>query len=187
MRRLARISIDLAALLSLALFAATLFLWVRGVQLDEHFWAYPDTGDRLRTVGLWSYRNGFCLADMQWESSPSDVAAMARERSRTPRWASSPSGGAGWERGFSKVDVRWKFAGFAWLRHGTDRTPWRFFVFPAWFPALAFGALPTYAIVSRLRRRCEASGCCPTCGYDLRATPDRCPECGALTPHRAHP
>ena len=62
MRRLARISIDLAALLSLALFAATLFLWVRGVQLDEHFWAYPDTGDRLRTVGLWSYRNGFCLA-----------------------------------------------------------------------------------------------------------------------------
>jgi hypothetical protein len=40
----------------------------------------------------------------------------------------------------------------------------------------AFSALPAFR--GRRRRARAAQGLCPACGYDLRASPERCPECG---------
>jgi hypothetical protein len=52
---------------------------------------------------------------------------------------------------------------------------------PYWFVIVAFGFLPSIWIISisrNLLRTKRLPGHCLVCGYDLRATPDRCPECG---------
>jgi hypothetical protein len=51
-------------------------------------------------------------------------------------------------------------------------------MFPIWLVLLLPLAVFVRSLV-RLRRIMEP-GKCLSCGYDLRATPDRCPECGVL-------
>ena len=53
--------------------------------------------------------------------------------------------------------------------------------FPAWSAVLLTALLPGLwlALLRRRRRRMGfAANSCQVCGYDLRTSPDRCPECG---------
>jgi hypothetical protein len=43
-------------------------------------------------------------------------------------------------------------------------------------------ALPMIALWRRCRREWRSAHLCPSCGYDLHASADRCPECGATFP-----
>jgi hypothetical protein len=55
---------------------------------------------------------------------------------------------------------------------------------PFWFIALCFAlpALPAFRSITRKvrNRRRHREVTCLSCGYDLRASPERCPECGRI-------
>jgi hypothetical protein len=58
---------------------------------------------------------------------------------------------------------------------------------PLWSVALLTGLLPTLWIIDarRGRRPRRHTGLCANCAYDLRASTDRCPECGTPLPATA--
>jgi hypothetical protein len=58
-------------------------------------------------------------------------------------------------------------------------------IVPYWLLVLPTVPLPLLWAASRTLnalddRRVRRLGRCPVCGYDLRASPGRCPECGAV-------
>jgi hypothetical protein len=74
----------------------------------------------------------------------------------------------------------------AWARDGPGR-----FVFvrrlqiPYWLPLVIVLCPLTLMVARRLRGRQKTrNDLCTHCGYDLRATPARCPECGGVSNHR---
>jgi hypothetical protein len=183
-----RLSHALAAV-SAVLLLATLALWARSYGVGDQWYrsrwtfiAKPDGAMPVHETAVWliSGRGGLAvevrLQDADWRGVPPD------ERQRQTRAETS------WKRQPAEYpdargpDVVWSGLGFGyWIsRYGwgysaSSRRVW----FPDWALALPLAAWP--AAWWLLARRRARAGLCPRCGYDLRATPDRCPECGATS------
>ncbi len=76
--------------------------------------------------------------------------------------------------GFEDFRTRWNFTCH---KYGTNL--WEVFI-PLWIPTAGFGVLflSCRPLHSLRRRKRKKLGLCVKCGYDLRASKDRCPECG---------
>lgn len=182
-RRLLRILLNGATALSLALCVATAVLWVRGHYVEDSIaWRRNDAWRVFRSSP------GHFIIDVNvsnWSGGPTGWQ-YARE-APNPH-ALSDAEVSGYVLNVSPGDswTMWVRGGFAWWRwKGRGGNSIAMLAIPAWSIVTANLLLPLgWGLVrlhrSRMRHRSRRVGQCSACGYDLRATPARCPECGVV-------
>ena len=189
----------LLSAVSLLLCVAAGALWVRSlghfeqVRLQYARWPQPDEHEVFHLGFSW-YSNTLRLELVHATRLPAHFRTMMLGRSAAwaEKWlkehrAANPPG---LRSTFEGEDVTLEMngypPGFAARHFPYSRDPtspgdrWILSVRP-WLPTLLAAVLPAVWVVRfRRARRARREGLCPGCGYDLRATPDRCPECGAV-------
>jgi hypothetical protein len=179
MRRLARHLFTLCSAVSLALCVAACLMWHRSAyHVSTLVLRHAPEQGAVRVWGLSSAGGGLHLVSQLYGGRAYGEPPKRRAwEMAVPRRLSGDV--------FGQPDVR--FAGFTYQREKpygylpgqpeSWRVPYGFVVA---LTALAPGA---HALTAWRRRRARlkaaGAGLCAACGYDLRASPDRCPECGA--------
>jgi hypothetical protein len=194
-----RALLTFVAAISFLLLLAVLYLWVRSHFIAEVIYFRPTTAPEEfaspmpNKPGRWEFqwnlassagkaqvvRRNIGMSEGReaktWHLRPDDPASLTTLSPRDP------------------LDVDWRIAGIQYFR--SDRRyftsgqmrawVWGFMIVtvPYWLLAVATAIPPAFMTARFLRhsnrRRRIKAGLCPNCGYDLRATPGACPECGS--------
>jgi hypothetical protein len=184
---------NVLAAVSLVLCAVVATLWRQsharecGIMLTDSTDRRPN-GKYYDRYGLrLSARDGISAVNWEYHTFPYGVLPSPTTR---PSWMTvEPGWYASWSTPsmftLKKIFMHRGFHifGFQIFREGHViagyRTSYVFCAMPIWFLACLAAILPLHRARAwrrdrwrRLEHRCEC------CGYDLRATPERCPECG---------
>jgi hypothetical protein len=180
-RRIGRYILNMLAALSLVLCVATCLLWVRSYSRCDLL-RYLSDGKHVGDVDYFvCSMNGRIALTRLVEIRPDELNFTPPGRLPT-----------GFSRQLLHVDGTvlggdeslWNRIGFAAWSAGSAKnsnSAERVCVIPYWFIATLFALAPIFrsrALLSSRRR--GRPGACRKCSYDLRATPDRCPECGTM-------
>ena len=133
----------------------------------------------LATAALW-VRCSFRLEVFWWLSSRWDIALLAsgHEMALSIGFFDTPSSRG--DRGPFRYTADEALDLQKHARQFIGGGDHKFIVFlPLWLVVPASSGLAVY-FRHRAKRSIRLPGLCPSCGYDLRATPDRCPECGTI-------
>jgi hypothetical protein len=196
--------LTLSAALSLLACVATVALWVRSARLADAL--FRTSVKRPPAQGYDDYALWSSAGLLVWQRedvtpSPDDLRVMGE--------AIVGMEEEGWHYvgpqpafPFYQDEDRWLAINVGWSSYHPPRTGffteppapadnvWRTSSsvwFPHWMLAAATAVLPAFvigrALIAVRRRKARSrAGACANCGYDLRATVGRCPECGTTAP-----
>ena len=151
-------------------------LWIHGYLYSDHV-RYA-----RGSVAIWiNSQAGRVRVDWttHWPAKPFGLISDSRRLgsvNRDSKWLlfeTTAWGSFGFDR--REIGVNLAFSGTSLT--GTSMTS---LVAPDWFLFALTSILPMLWLRDWHRRRRFGPGQCQRCGYDLRATPQRCPECGAV-------
>jgi hypothetical protein len=193
MKRLFSILLNVATALALLLCALSIACKVRGIWREDYAYRGKPGGPAAVIFSghgsLWIAVEERWPREGTWQSTSESISS---QKTYNPAFATTKTYNQLWLPGVSWISTHGRIARPPAGPIVATAKPLPFIRIVSidwWFFTVIGSLLPLARIASRVvkvRRstRRRRAGLCPACGYDLRASPGRCPECGTTTPNQ---